>query len=342
MRALTAFCALFVCLLALPSTGFAQATPVMPDESGGVMGGAPNVKGSLYRPGQECTVKQIGETRLDEDSTALIACLYLDASKSKAIWKSMNGTFGASSDVTSPSGYGDVSTGFYSQNLGQIVLNTSGKARMSVDGSGLISFLGGSVSSPTALLDTSTGTFSFRDFGNWAGTQTNRQWIGKCPGGGCTLAAPVGANYLHISGWTSPGFGLTNHSDYQRVIGLFDSVVMPAENAKLGIGTTDPEGSLDVYGKIYRYGKPLTGVYPVSVDVLHQYHSGCSHEQMMSIWPALSFYCVAACNRYCAGGCPGADSVGSQCLGKFDGKGYAGGTLVEYDGGHRAAACACF
>jgi hypothetical protein len=88
------------------------------------------------------------------------------------------------------------------------------------------------------------GGASFGDYGLWAGTNGNREWMGKCTGAACALPF-AGQDYMHISGWTNANYGLNpGGQTTTRVLGLFDTVVIPG--GKLAVGTDHPSSILDI------------------------------------------------------------------------------------------------
>jgi hypothetical protein len=114
------------------------------------------------------------------------------------------------------------------------------------------------------------GRLTFGDSGPWGGATENRQWMGPCNDPACSPGGMAGTNLFEISGWTNPAFGLNRTGTTQRVIGLFDSVVIPEPNAKVGIATSSPQYTLDVNGEVqaiaYYYASDArlkTGIHPI-------------------------------------------------------------------------------
>lgn len=79
----------------------------------------------------------------------------------------------------------------------------------------------------------------YGDWGQWdTALSTPRSWIGACSSGSVPCVGSTNAKYLHISGYSNQDFPIhTSAGTNERVVGLFDSVIMPYGRAKLHVGT---------------------------------------------------------------------------------------------------------
>lgn len=90
------------------------------------------------------------------------------------------------------------------------------------------------------------------DVGPWGSGTAARSWFGKCVAGASCTQFEIGGNYLHLS-------GVYNSYTNSRVLGLFDTVIIPFGN--VGIGTANPAVPLDIVGSMRIVKEPNANGY---------------------------------------------------------------------------------
>lgn len=137
----------------------------------------------------------------------------------------------------------------------------------------------------------------------------------------------------------APAWFIDNLSDNFRIFrqpNIFtagETFVTVNNTGEVGIGTTAPQGTLDVENSAANATLCLNGSCvehlltdaTTTIAVLQSFHPGCTGgTNTITAEGAFTAWCTAACNRYC----------GSL--------GYKGGLINEYNGGTQAAVCGCF